>query len=190
MTPAPGKQTYRYECGHDGRDFPLTVKSKGLSKCPQCRSAEFIAKEYESNRALSSQHGFTPLSGTEKQIRWAITLRAECWKQFESYLAQARVDAARGALPLGMLQSVETIRTLLFYPGSLQPSLQSRTASMAAFWISFCKGNRAAAFERLFKLMFNYVWDFENSRPKNSVEGFDLLQSSVEAAAFAEKGKT
>lgn len=87
-----------HTCGHRAKHI-LTVAEEKRGKiewlestvCPDCYRAQ---KEKEKSAArekaaaeaqnLTSEAGFPALTGSEKQIAWANTIRAELWKLLQS----------------------------------------------------------------------------------------------------------
>lgn len=83
-----------YSCGHSGkvelfgknseREKRLLLLEQDL--CPECCRNEQL------QQAVASSHGYPELSGTEKQVNWALTLRIAFVQQSETYKSKVRIE--------------------------------------------------------------------------------------------------
>lgn len=85
-----------YACGHDGvvnvigkmRDRQRKIDYAFSHLCPKCAMEERerkIAEENKNSMELSSEYGFPGLTGSEKKIAWANTIRLNFYNEFEDY---------------------------------------------------------------------------------------------------------
>ena len=84
-----------YACGHEGVVNVIGKMSERQRKvdyafshlCPKCAKEERerkILEENQNSKALSAEYGFPNLTGTEKQIDWANTIRLNFYNEFEN----------------------------------------------------------------------------------------------------------
>lgn len=77
-----------YSCGHEGRvQLYGKIKEREWKKerefsklCPECRQKQFEEERERKNAeaaALAKEMGLPQLTGSEKQVKWAITLRQQ-----------------------------------------------------------------------------------------------------------------
>ena len=84
-----------YACGHDGvvnvigkmRDRQRKIDYAFSHLCPQCAKkerAQQIVEENKNSEVLSKEYGFPELTGSEKQVAWANTIRLDFYNEFEN----------------------------------------------------------------------------------------------------------
>ncbi|MCI8627131.1 MAG: hypothetical protein HFI40_12810 [Lachnospiraceae bacterium] len=122
-----------YACGHAGR-VNIVGKSEDRQKkadkhfssfCPECRQVE----RNEANREaaeVSEQMGLPMLSGSEKQVDWATTIRLEWIEQIEKEIEVAREMLSKPEAPKPAIT-----------PDEMEEILQSgiERHTEAGFWI-------------------------------------------------------
>jgi len=83
-----------YICGHEGRvQLYGKIKEREWKKelefsklCPECRQKQFEEERERKNAeaaAKAAEMGLPELEGSEKQIKWAVTLRQELIDEFD-----------------------------------------------------------------------------------------------------------
>lgn len=82
-----------YSCGHQGRVIITGTKEERKRKyewyenvalCPECYKKQKEAeREKQHQEALLKTAGLPELTGTEKQIKWAIDIRAKALEKWE-----------------------------------------------------------------------------------------------------------
>ena len=91
-----------YSCGHSGvinvigkmRERQRKIDYVFSQICPKCAKEERerkIAEENKNSKELSHEYGFPELTGTEKQIAWANTIRLNFYNEFENYAATQEI---------------------------------------------------------------------------------------------------
>lgn len=103
--------TITHTCGHGGQ---IDIKDRNLNstrrqeradwiartkKCPDCIAAERAA-ENQADAEAASDAGFPALTGSEKQIAWAETIRRDFMGAAETALTNALADAEGGKIPV------------------------------------------------------------------------------------------
>lgn len=109
-------QTVNYSCGHaerqqfygkhTDRDQKQAWMERGV--CPDCyRTQKEQERQQENERAanLTNEIGFNALSGSEKQISWAQSIRQ---KAYESMVAEGKPHATLGWALMISLINLET----------------------------------------------------------------------------------
>ena len=100
------KYDITYECGHDGRVTIIGSKRtreqiaerESRKLCPECYSAKLAADRAAASAAAADQAkaaGLPALTGSEKQIAWAETIRAKAVAQLDklsAYLDDIETD--------------------------------------------------------------------------------------------------
>lgn len=90
-----------YSCGHAGeinvcgphRDRQWKVDRKFSGLCPECYKKKIEEEKERKNREAaekSAEMELPELTGTEKQVAWATTLRMEFIKKYEKKIAEGK----------------------------------------------------------------------------------------------------
>lgn len=85
-------ETVNYSCGHSerqqfyGKHIERERKKEWMERgvCPDCyREQKEQERQQENERAasLTNEIGFVALSGSEKQIAWAVSIRQQCYEK-------------------------------------------------------------------------------------------------------------
>jgi len=123
-----------YSCGHTAdkqlygreRDRQNYIAWAARSaECPACRKADAARQTEE----IEQEHALPRLTGSEKQIAWARTIRARLIASVVAAVEQARSDAAHRPVPL----TEEQVRQADEQTAAVMQALYAKTG--ASWWI-------------------------------------------------------
>ncbi len=181
-----------YSCGHDGRINIVGPQKDRQAKadyyfsglCPECLEKERKAAQEKANEyALekSSKMEWPALTGSEKQVAWANTLRLASYEKYDTYIHKAD-DSKLKSIKLkikGEIVIISTSKEELSI--ALDYAVQIHTD--AIFWIEN-RDNNTLFFE-LFKEYLNHKKDEENI-PSDVKE--EIKEQEENATAVPEGG--
>lgn len=159
-----------YSCGHDGRvnvigpgkDRQWKIDREFSGLCPECYKKEQAEKRANANAEAakkSAEMELPELTGTEKQIAWANTLRVSFIERINKIINEiSDEDAKRGVLIRNssekIVVKIDMIRDSLYH------ALQSKTD--AKFWID----SRKLGDEEIF---FRFVTDYKEYKAEEEI---------------------
>lgn len=117
------KYSVEHSCGHtvevqlQGKMTERTRKLEWLAgqDCPACEKAERAAKHNAANAAAAqanAEAGLVTLHGSDKQIAWAETIRAQFIPGLQAKLAEVQSKATEANAAL-VAQAVEMIQSII-----------------------------------------------------------------------------
>lgn len=139
------KYNVTFNCGHEGRvDLIGKVKDRENKKewyenhglCPECYEAEKQRKFDEANAkavAEAAEYGLPELTGTEKQVAWANTLRLNWITEAEKWIAYSESRLERSHFKNHPEKAAELKKAIAGMKKAIEPRLSSETS--ARFWI-------------------------------------------------------
>lgn len=142
-----GKETVKYSCGHEETlQFYGPMKERAFRKsnlesreCPECWKAKQVKEAVASHQA----NDWAVLTGSEKQVAWAESIRTNFYKQIEEKL--------RVYTPVKNVTAFENGKKLLAW-------IKAETS--AKFWI---ENRNAFATSGQFLAMLQLYGDFSDS---------------------------
>ena len=144
------KYTIDHTCGHQGihditgpeRERPARRSRTPERECPDCQNAT-RARTNAASAQDNSEAGMPPLTGSEKQVAWAESIRADiCWRT-EEWIAEMVEKAGKAGTPQSELEQGEARRRSLYQ--------KIRAMNQASWWID----HRSDQVPRILKEMEN-----------------------------------
>ena len=133
------KYTIGHTCGHQGihditgpeRERPATRSRIAERECPDCQNAARAGTNATSAQG-NSEAGMPPLTGSEKQVAWAESIRADiCWHT-EEWIAEMVEKADKAGTPQSELEQGEARYRSLYQ--------KLRAMNQASWWIDHRSG--------------------------------------------------
>ncbi|MDD4422527.1 MAG: hypothetical protein PHD46_05785, partial [Eubacteriales bacterium] len=180
------KYDVTYSCGHDGvvsifgpgkdREWKLRYEEEKL--CPDCYKKHLEQEQIRQNEAsakVNQEAGLPSLSGSEKQIAWAETIRANLLREIE----KVTQSADRLSDPEEYFKRVGFSREVL---AEATESIKQRTS--ASWWID----NRNATTRELYKLLQAELEQIQ--KEKTAPPAQIIADAQIEATVRPEKTVT
>ena len=142
------KYTIDHACGHQGihditgpeRERPARQSHIAERECPDCQNATRARTNVASAQG-NSEAGMPPLTGSEKQVAWAESIRADiCWRT-EEWIALMVEKAVKARTPQSELEQGEARYRSLYQ--------KLREMNQASWWID----NRSGQVPQILKEM-------------------------------------
>ena len=128
------KHTIDHACGHQSvqditgpvRERPGRQSRMAERNCPDCRNAEQDRANQASAQG-NDEAGLTPLTGSQKQVAWAESVRADICRRTEEWIAEMLEKAVKAGTPQSELEQGEARYRDLYQ--------KVREMNQASWWI-------------------------------------------------------